>query len=512
MLENAPTEIVLRFGENVEIPFGSIRLFDSNSDLIVLSTPSHLVVSGEVDSKIVRVAVPALKPGSYLVVWRVVSADSHPVQGAFAFQIGTTGVNLNQLGEKVLESSEAPILIRAIMGFARWLTFLGVIVMIGAMLLSTRIVIPSRVGKIISRSWLTSVLGSLLVLFMQAPYALGQALSVGEMISSVDDVLKTRLGFWLTVRAVILLIFAVLIWKRESHSKMFYKISAVLSAAILLTTFSISGHPGMRQYSALSIGTDVVHLICVSAWMGGLLTLVILGREWQTNSPGVISWFSFTATITMPIMVATGVAQAWRMMDGLQNIFSTDYGVVLSVKVALVLVAIAVGTRARQLFKSKKVDTQDLKEIKFSRTIILEGTIGLVVLLATAVLVSVSPLSLNSAKPFTATLVQANVIADLTVTPSRVGEVEVHVVFSTPGGVLQPITAMTGRISLASGDGQEIEIPAIPIDLQLVGVSHFQAKLQVPRAGSWLFELFTKSEPNKNLRFSQKIQIVDVNN
>ena len=502
VLEQAPKEIVLNFGEVVEVSFGSIRLFDSNSQLIVLPTPRHGAVDGAVDAKTVRVAIPDLGPGSFLVVWRVVSADSHPVQGAFAFQIGARGLNLASLGEEILDSSTAPISVRLMMGLAKWLSFLGVMVLVGAMLLATRLVGVSRVRKIIFGSWIVAVIGSALVLLLQAPYALGQAMGVGEIFGVLDDVLQTRLGNWLVVRGAILLIFLLLIWRQDLHQKSIYRMVASLAGIGLFATFSISGHPGMREFSALSIGTDIVHFLCVSAWRGGLITLVLLGRKWQSDSARVIAWFSFTATISMPIMVATGVAQAWRMMEGFQNIFSTTYGVVLSIKVLLVIVSIAAGTRARQLFKSKKVEQKDLKEIRFSKTIITESMIGVVVLAVTAVLVSVPPLSVNGAAPFEATVVQANVIADVRITPARVGEVEVHVVLSPPGGALQSIKEVTARISLVTG-----EIPSIPIDVRLIGVNHFQAKLLLPRAGDWLLEIFVESEPGKSLRFSTAVAI-----
>ncbi|MFZ9892034.1 MAG: copper resistance D family protein, partial [Ilumatobacteraceae bacterium] len=338
----------------------------------------------------------------------------------------------------------------------------------------------------------------------QAPYALGQAMSVGEIFDAVDEVVRTRLGTWLVVRGIILLAFLVLIKQRILHNKPTYRMVAIPLVVGLFATFSISGHPGMRQFSALSIGTDIVHFLSVSAWMGGLVTMVLLGRKWQTESPDVISWFSFTATISMPIMVATGVAQAWRMMEGFQNIFSTTYSVILSVKVLLVIVAIAAGTRARQLFKSKKVDQQDLREVKFSRTVIAESMIGVAVLAVTSALVSVPPLSVSNAGAFEASVVQANVIADIRVTPARVGEVEVHILFSPPGGALQSITKATARISLVAE-----EIPAIPIDVRLVGANHFQAALLVPRAGDWLLEIFVNSEPGKSLRFSTVVAIND---
>ena len=504
VLEQSPKEIVLNFGEAVEVSFGSIRLFDSNSKLVELPMPKYVEAYGVIDAKTIRVEIPELQFGSYLVVWRVVSADSHPVQGAFAFQIGTKGLNLESLSQEILASSSAPFAVKLAMGFARWLSFLGVMVMVGAMLLATRIIGLSRVDKIIFGSWITAFVGSTLILLLQAPYALGQAMSIGEVFSAVDDVLQTRLGTWLVVRGTILLAFLLLIRQRNLHDRPIYRMVAILLGIGLFATFSISGHPGMREYSALSIGTDIVHFLSVSAWMGGLVTLVLLGRKWQSESSLVISWFSFTATISMPIMVATGVAQAWRMMEGFQNILSTTYGVVFSVKVLLVIVAIAAGTRARQVFKSKKVDQQDLREIKFSRTVLAESMIGVAVLAVTAVLVSVPPLSISGAAAFETSVVQANVIADLRVTPARVGEVEVHVVLSPPGGALQSITTATARISLATQ-----AIPPIPVDLRLVGKNHFQAKLLLPRAGDWLFELFVEPEAGTSLRFSTSVAIRD---
>ncbi|NDB27804.1 MAG: copper resistance protein CopC, partial [Actinobacteria bacterium] len=166
----------------------------SNSKIIVLPTPKHVVKDGVVDTKTVRVAVPDLEPGSFLVVWRVVSADSHPVQGAFAFQIGSRGVDLASLGDEILASSSAPVSVRSMMGVARWLSFLGVMVLVGAMILATRIAVASRIDRIIFGAWLVAVVGSVCVLLLQAPYALGQAMSVGETFDAVDDVLRTRLG------------------------------------------------------------------------------------------------------------------------------------------------------------------------------------------------------------------------------------------------------------------------------------------------------------------------------
>lgn len=64
VLEQSPKEVVLKFGEAVEISFGTIRLFDANSKLISLPTSVHESVGGKIESKTVRVDLPDLKPGS----------------------------------------------------------------------------------------------------------------------------------------------------------------------------------------------------------------------------------------------------------------------------------------------------------------------------------------------------------------------------------------------------------------------------------------------------------------
>ncbi|NBQ45800.1 MAG: hypothetical protein EBU37_07045, partial [Actinobacteria bacterium] len=73
-----------------------------------------------------------------------------------------------------------------------------------------------------------------------------------------------------------------------------------------------------------------------------------------------------------------------------------------------------------------------------------------------------------------------------------------------PGGALQSITTATARVSLATQ-----AIPPIPVDLRLVGKNHFQAKLLLPRAGDWLFELFVEPEAGTSLRFSTAVAIRD---
>ena len=80
----SPPNLSLTFNENVEVSFGAVRVYTCAGQRITTGTPRHSPASG----RTVVVSIPKLAPGVYLVAWRVISADSHPVDGSYSFRIG----------------------------------------------------------------------------------------------------------------------------------------------------------------------------------------------------------------------------------------------------------------------------------------------------------------------------------------------------------------------------------------------------------------------------------------
>src|SRR5215475_10434466 len=85
---SAPSQIVLNYSEHVEIPLGSVRLLNCSGQKIEIGKPQH----GATASQVVVGNIPNLAPDTYLILWRVISADSHPVQGGIPFQVGAGAV------------------------------------------------------------------------------------------------------------------------------------------------------------------------------------------------------------------------------------------------------------------------------------------------------------------------------------------------------------------------------------------------------------------------------------
>jgi methionine-rich copper-binding protein CopC len=82
-LRSAPGEVRLWFTENLEAAFSSAHLLDGERRRIDGA-------EGKVDGTngaLLRMTLPALGAGSYTVVYRVVSIDSHVTAGELSFNI-----------------------------------------------------------------------------------------------------------------------------------------------------------------------------------------------------------------------------------------------------------------------------------------------------------------------------------------------------------------------------------------------------------------------------------------
>ena len=82
-IQTSPSEVRIRFTENIEPAVSSIQVFDA-SGKEVDKRDLHLDRS---DHALLHVSLPQLGAGIYKVVWRVVSVDTHVTSGNFTFRV-----------------------------------------------------------------------------------------------------------------------------------------------------------------------------------------------------------------------------------------------------------------------------------------------------------------------------------------------------------------------------------------------------------------------------------------
>ena len=83
-IQTSPSEVRIRFTENIEPAVSSIQVFNT-SGKEVDKRDLHLDRS---DHALLHISLPQLGVGTYKVVWRVVSVDTHVTNGNFTFRVG----------------------------------------------------------------------------------------------------------------------------------------------------------------------------------------------------------------------------------------------------------------------------------------------------------------------------------------------------------------------------------------------------------------------------------------
>jgi len=80
----APAEVRIWFTENIEPTLSTIQVFAASGKEV----DKHDLHLDRSDNALLHVSLPRLGAGTYKVVWRVVSVDTHVTNGSFTFRVG----------------------------------------------------------------------------------------------------------------------------------------------------------------------------------------------------------------------------------------------------------------------------------------------------------------------------------------------------------------------------------------------------------------------------------------
>lgn len=495
LLSSSPEEILLNFDGRVEETLGDIRVYDSEQRKVSVNK----TVRSSSDATIVTAGVPTLKSGLYVVVWRVVSADGHPISGAFSFEIGSisTGTGAAVL-QKVLNRNETTSPLGNPMSTLRLLGFLGLVLLVGCVSLLWRSLLlgNARVRKTLQYSSVSIAVSSLGLLLMQGPSTAGK--SWGALLDTVliGDVLQTRFGRALLVRFVCAIAWGVIAATASASVSRRWRISVIATAVVTIATYATSGHQSVGTLRGIFVPLDMIHLAAISTWVGALLALAVVSKE--NNVEDEAKRFSRMATWSMPVVVVTGVVQAVYLLGGISTITQSNFGKLLLLKTLLVGAVVLMGSKAR----SKLL----LGEFSSIRKIIRwESTVVVLVLAVTSLMVAQSPnATASESASYSSTKVQNGVVAELSVVPAAVGTAEVHVILTPPGGSLTPAKSVMVQFDLPSRS-----MPAITVSMTEIGPNHWIGIVQFPFSGAWNMNTRVSPAPNQTLLFVTVVTVQD---
>ncbi len=367
VVDKAPTQISLTFSEKVSTNNDSLRVLDPKGKRVDVGKPSN--ISGTTYAIQVR---SGLSDGTYTVAWQVVSADSHPVAGAFTFSVGAPSKTTVSVSDQDVGGG----LVGGLYGFGRYMSYAGFIVMVGgaAFILACwqRGAGVRALQRLVVSGWVALTAATLWLLLLRGSYTTTGKLGDIFDLNLVGQVLQTKTGAALVSRLLLLaaaaLFIAVLFGaydKREEEEKRDLTFGLAIGggvvAAGLAASWALAEHASTGLQPGIAMPVDVVHLLAVATWLGGLSALLVsLYRAPADNQVGrtAVQNFSRVAFGSVLALVATGIYQSWRQLGSWSAFTDTGYGQLLLVKIGLVALLVGIASISRR-WTARLADTDE---------------------------------------------------------------------------------------------------------------------------------------------------------
>ncbi len=506
-LNAAPHQVTVTFSESVGLGgVGYLHVTDQSGRRVDAGAAFH---PGGHAGKVADTLKTGLGDGTYTASFRVVSADSHPVAGTIRFVVGNGPL---VRGSVSATTSAAPG-ISQLFAVSRWLSYSGIALLAGAWLLLT--VWPAgrddrQARRLVWGGWLAAALGAVLELLMQGPYSAGSGLGRLFSGSAIDDTLHTDYGQLHSLRLLLLGAIALLLARSlqpDARPARWEAASGALFVGVAWT-FSGAGHAATTSPAWLSTADDMLHILAMATWLGGLIMLLraVLPRREPDELHDVLPVFSRVALVAIAVVAATGTYSALRGIGTVDAIFTTGYGLLVVAKVALLAAIVGVASLARRMVHRRTVayamtDTdvlddadadedegeidEDVEVERLRRSVYVEALLAFLVLALTGLLVAEprgkEALAASYRKPVSAT---APLGGGRTVTvsadPGTHGPVNLTVALSS---------GVTPTSITATATQKQKEIGPLTIKLTREGRGLYDGSSTLPVAGTWEIDL-----------------------
>ena len=397
-----PTEVALTYSEAVEPRFAIISVTDAAAHQETTGPPHRAPANPDT----LVVPLRQIPQGWYLVYWRAISVDGHPVRGAFTFAVGPNpGPAPQFVIPSISETAATPRLVAA-----RWIAFLSAMGAVGLFVLRMLIARPlvRRVDgtqlRAVSVTFGIVLAVALLatpiyVLLATADFAVRSVFDVGALTPLVRS---SAFGRGFLDLELCLALFAVAagvaIWvdrperPRRSIVELLSLGGALLAAAAVLVVPGLAGHAAQTAPRGLSVVLDWLHVTAGAVWVGGLAGVLVLWRSLPVarRVAGLVVCvprFSNAAFVSVLVLVGAGTWAAVLHMPTLASLWQTSYGQALLVKIGILAVALLLAAVNLVRTKPRLQASRDRPEVGTGAAALLRRLVsGEVVLVAGAVL------------------------------------------------------------------------------------------------------------------------------
>ena len=484
ILSAAPNRVTLTFSESVQVLAGKIEVVAPDGSRADRADPT---AAGD------TITIPLGTGGgrgTYLVSYRVISADSHPVASSLTYSVGAVSAPRSDAG--VAESVD-PV-VRTLIPLVKYLGYAGLVLLVGPVLVLA-LLWPHRLSRVgparLVWTGIGFVLGStVLGLWLQAPYAAGTGL-FGASLGEIQDVLGSTFGAVMLVRLGVICAAAFLLRPllrgSGGESKVDMAVLGVLGLAAV-ATWPLTGHPTASPVAGVAVVVDAIHLSSVAVWLGGLVMLVsfLLPKANESELAAILPIWSRWAFTAVSALILAGVVQALIEVSSFSSLFTSTYGQLILLKAGLAAAAIGVVVLSRKLLLARSAGA---RPHRLRGAILIELGMTAVVLGVSSVLVQVPPPRTAEAaevvptfSTVSQTLTNNAMSLQVDVFPAAQGNNSLHLYAYTPDNKPLTVVEWSATAAMPSKNIQPIEVSLLRItDFHAVG------DVALPVSGDWTF-------------------------
>ncbi|MDT9722546.1 copper resistance protein CopC [Paenibacillus sp. ClWae2A] len=516
ILVAAPERLTMEFNESLQTAFYDIKVTgpdgtqaDDGNVQIDVDRP-HILETG---------LQAGLGNGTYAVNWKAVSADGHPIQGAYVFHIGEPSGSPAGLSDLTSGSGSTGGPLKWIVSLTDWIQYLGLSVILGTLAFLLLRIAPTSMTRepmdvpgsyrLLWISYAAASFAALVSLPLNTLYESGVAL--GELSwGLIGSALKlTSFGQIWMLQILIVMLLAVTILSgydrdRSIRARIWSSYGSLVLVLGWLFTHAMTGHPAAADQRALAIAMDFVHLIGAAFWIGALTAMAIclppLADKLPSKVRGEVYWVAirrFTAwgIGAVAALVATGIYSSLIILPApvLTSLFTTAYGLVLIGKIVLLIVMVLFAWRHARLARAATGS-------RLSGSLKAELATGAVILALAAVLTHLSPGQPAAVGPYqeTKTTDDGSAIT-LQVSPNVTGENQFEVdVKRADGSIVNDLEQIT--LSLTHLD-MDMGIYEITIPKNDTGVYKAEDYISMPGRWNIKVHLLTKTLDSLDTEF-----------
>lgn len=358
VVDRAPEAVKLTFSEKIALSDDAIRVLDPSGKRVDTGKPRDLSSGSTVQYGVDLHA--GLPDGTFTVAYQVVSADSHPISGAYTFSVGAPSDTSVALPDKAAGGGAVGVLY----GLARYVSYAGFVLLVGgaAFVLGCwpRGAGVRPVQRLVVHSWIGLTAATLAMLLLRGSYTGSGAFSDVFDLGQLGSVLETKTGAALVSRLLLLaaaalfvaVLFGTYAGREDASERKDLTFGLAIGGSVvsvgLAATWAMAEHASTGIQSALAMPVDVLHLLAAATWLGGLSALLVALYRAPSVEPSAIRRFSRVAFCSVVLLAATGLYQSWRQVGSWSALTGTSYGQLLLVKIGLVAVLVGVAWFSRR--------------------------------------------------------------------------------------------------------------------------------------------------------------------